>query len=375
MSYQSVTCTKLSVILPKRLLLAIESIVMYMLMAKPRCLFRTLAMIFFGAACFCCPGVCPGQETDHLRSLHQKAISDGVAAWGHWGARPDDFTEWQTHTNRLVPVYTFGANLDQLDGPNSAYRNPNKLTRIYGRVPMGTLYPEAEYFDQTDIYKLQVAAMVSGEKYIIMVIFDGMDWQTTQTTSIYRSGRVAYTEGRGTGLAFQNYDRVETDFGFMVTSPHNDRTEINVDKQIATLSDVTPQEAYHPFQGGTTPWARPGELAYLEGKGERWVHPYTDSASSGTAMMSGAKTYSKAINMDRSGSGVTPMSRHLQESREYGVGVVTSVPFCHATPATAYAQNVTHDDYQDLARDLFGLSSASHADDVKAATHLMYPKS
>ena len=334
-----------------------------MLIATPKYFVGELAFIGVFAACAWFPTLSTGQEADHLRDLQQRAIKDGVAAWGHWGARPDDFTEWQTHTNRLIPVYTFGANLDQLDGPNSAYRSPNKLTSIYGRVPVGTLYPEAEYFDQTDIYRLQVAAMVSGKKYIILVIFDGMDWQTTQAAAIYRSGKVAYMEGRGTGLAFQDYDGAETDFGFMVTSPHNDRTEINVDKQIATLSNVTPQGGYHPFQGGVTPWARPGELAYLEGKGERWVHPFTDSASSGTAMMSGVKTYNKAINIDRNGSGVTPMSRHLQESRGYAVGVVTSVPFCHATPATAYAQNVTRDDYQDLARDLLGLPSVTHPND------------
>ena len=169
-----------------------------MLKASPKYFIAELALFGVCAACSCFPAVCMGQQADHLRDLQHKAIEDGVATWGHWGARPDNFTEWQTHTNRLIPVYTFGANLDQLDGPNSAYRSPNRLTSIYGRVPVGTLYPEAEYFDQTDIYKLQVAAMVAGKKYIILVIFDGMDWQTTQAAAIYRSGKVAYLEGRGT---------------------------------------------------------------------------------------------------------------------------------------------------------------------------------
>ena len=123
-----------------------------MLRATPKYFMGELAFIVVCAACTCFPTLSTGQEIDHLRDLQQRAIKDGVAAWGHWGARPDDFTEWGTHTNRLIPVYTFGANLDQLDGPNSAYRSPSKLSQIYGRVPVGTLYPEAEYFDQTNIY-------------------------------------------------------------------------------------------------------------------------------------------------------------------------------------------------------------------------------
>jgi len=39
---------------------------------------------------------------------------------------------------------------------------------------------------------------------------------------------------------------------------------------------------------------------------------------------------------------------------------VTSVPFNHATPAAAYAHNVSRNDYQDLARDMLGLRSISH---------------
>jgi alkaline phosphatase len=40
--------------------------------------------------------------------------------------------------------------------------------------------------------------------------------------------------------------------------------------------------------------------------------------------------------------------------------VVTSVPISHATPASAYSNNVTRNDYQDLTRDLLGLPSIAH---------------
>ena len=70
-------------------------------------------------------------------------------------------------------------------------------------MPDDALHPEAEYFDQTDIGQLQRAALAAGKKYVVLIVFDGMDWQTTQAAAIYKSGKVGYAEGRGTGCAFR----------------------------------------------------------------------------------------------------------------------------------------------------------------------------
>jgi alkaline phosphatase len=76
-------------------------------------------------------------------------------------------------------------------------------------------------------------------------------------------------------------------------------------------------------------------------------------------MCSGIKTYNAAINVAIDSKQVQPLARDLQE-QGFGVGVVTSVPISHATPAAAYANNVERDDYQDLTRDLLGLPSIAH---------------
>jgi alkaline phosphatase len=76
-------------------------------------------------------------------------------------------------------------------------------------------------------------------------------------------------------------------------------------------------------------------------------------------MMAGIKTFDSAINVDPNGNEVVPIGRELQE-QGYKVGIVTSVPFPHATPACAYANNVSRDDYQDISRDLLGLPSKVH---------------
>ena len=91
-------------------------------------------------------------------------------------------------------------------------------------------------------------------------------------------------------------------------------------------------------------------------------HPYTDSAASAASFCSGIKTYNDAINVDVNGGHAESIARTLQQ-RGYAVGAVSSVPASHATPACSYANNVSRDDYQDIARDLVGLPSIAHRTD------------
>ena len=281
---------------------------------------------------------------DHIRSLQVEAFSVGQANWGHWGPRPDLYSSWNSHTNRLIPVYTFGATLESYRGTKSPYRNRNRLLEIYGRVPEGTLNPEANYFDNTQIYDLQRRAVKAGKKYIFLVIFDGMDWHTTRSASIYNSRGKIYQSGRGTGLSFQDYTGTVTDYGYMVTAPHNNGTAPNPDTQTISSAGGTASGGYHSILGGAAPWDRPLRPLYLTGTLPGWPHPYTDSAAAATAMTCGTKTYNKAINMTVYGTATTPLARLLQSKYGFATGVVTSVPISHATPACAYANNVTRQD-------------------------------
>jgi len=299
---------------------------------------------------------------DHVRELQTKAIAEKHADWGHWGYREETYAGWTRHSNRLIPIYTFGLSLDAVAGGNSAYRDPVRLHQLYGRLPEATHNPSAEYFDQTDVYALQKSAVAAGKKYIVLVIFDGMDWQTTWAAAIHASGHVGYREGRGAGLAFQDYRGTATDFGFFVTSPHNDGTEFDVDAQIVKTPGGKLRGGYDPTLGGPTPWTRGDDPTYLMGESEIRKQAVTDSASSATSMTSGIKTYNDAINVDAEGRQVVPLARELQ-ARSFAVGVVTSVPISHATPACAYANNVSRDDFQDLTRDLVGLASVAHRDE------------
>ena len=315
--------------------------------------------LLLGLALLVLQAAATASGADHIRDLQVRAFDVGQAAWGHWGPRPDLYNSWHSHTNRLIPVYTFGGDLKPYRDAKSLYRKPERLLKLYGRVPKGTLNPNANYFDQTQLYDLQRSAVADGKKYIFLVIFDGMDWHTSRAAAIYRSG-VSYQQGRGAGLSFQDYRGAKTDFGYMVTAPHNIGTLVDPDAQTLSVAGGTSSGGYHPLLGGDAPWSRPFEAAYLTGAYASWTHPWTDSAAAATSMNSGIKTYNAAVNTTVYGTHVVPLARQLQADNGFSVGAVTSVPISHATPACSYANNISRRDYQDLTRDMLGLASISH---------------
>ncbi len=205
---------------------------------------KILSQVAFIA--FCGNLACAG---DHIADLQKQAKLDGKACFGHWGVEPDNYFQWTTHSNRLIPVYTFGTgraegavNLNHYMGKNSPYRSETQVRRIYGRLPERTVNENATWMDQTNIADIQRAAAAAGKKYIFLVVFDGMDWNTTQAAAIHNQQAVTYTEGKGSGTHFQTYEADGTaQFGFMVTSPHNDGTTFDVDAQTVTNPAAFPR--------------------------------------------------------------------------------------------------------------------------------------
>ena len=304
---------------------------------------------------------------DYLRAMQFEAVESKKAEWIHWGDNEAVFSNWTYHSNRLIPVYSFGLKLDSVAGANSIYRNGEKLKQIYDRIPDQSVNSKADYFDQTDIYRLQKNALAEGgtHKNLILIVFDGMDWQTTQAASIYKHKQVLYTKGRGTGLSFLDFGVKNelSDYGYMVTSPHNNGTNPDVNGQVVRDERSGKLGGYSAPLGGFHPWSKASSVTYLLGKLRSLPDVVTDSAASATSMNSGIKTYNGSINVDPDGKPVISLARQLQ-SRGKAVGVVSSVPFSHATPACAYANNVTRNDYQDISRDLLGLKSVAHRDNA-----------
>src|SRR5258707_1851613 len=153
---------------------------------------RWLAWVLSLSLLSCCATTAVFADGDFVRDLQTRAIERGQSPLGHWGPQSDNYVGWKNHTNRLIPVYTYGTSgagtgieLSSYSGANSAYRSDKAVRRIYGRVPTNTVNAEADYLDQTDLASLQRAGIAGGKKYVFLVIFDGMDWQTTWAAAIY----------------------------------------------------------------------------------------------------------------------------------------------------------------------------------------------
>ncbi len=322
----------------------------------------------------------PACAEDRLRDLQDAAIKSKdqkVARAYHFGSQgPNDaFSNHGSHSNRMVPVYVFGrkADLGSVTGSNSRYRTAEGVKPLYGVVPPNTVNPEADYADQSDLYKVQKDAVDRGAKYIFTVWFDGLDWDTTRAAAIVQAGKVAYNEGKGNGLVFQDYGADgSAQFGFVVTSPTHDKNTPDVDAQTVTIPANSMGGGYDALIAGPTPWT-PGPLfdkarGYLKGQSAnpvdkagveavgRVLHAYTDSSQSAGEYATGVKAYNNGVNVTDENRFVPTLFAALQTSG-WKLGTVTSVPFDHVSPAAMYAHNVHRDDYQDLGRDMLGLPS------------------
>ncbi|HKM56176.1 MAG TPA: alkaline phosphatase [Isosphaeraceae bacterium] len=317
------------------------------------------------------------QSTDLLKDLQTQYVATSKEKKPrvyHFGSQGPvgEFANHHNHSNRLVPVYIFGrkADLGAVTGENSRYRNAEKIKEAYGVVPPNTVNPRAVYADQSDLYRVQKEAIARGVKHVFIVWFDGLDWPTTQAAVVLKTGKV-YTEGKGSGLFFQDYTGSGVaQYGFVVTSPTHDRSNQDIDRQVVTIPADSLRGGYDAQIAGPNPWT-PGPLAsqapgYLKGQcadaedragvesAGRVLHAFTDSSQSAGELVSGVKSYNSGLNIADDSRLVTTLFHELQD-QGWKVGTVTSVPFCHASPAGMYAQNVERYDYQDIARAMLGL--------------------
>jgi alkaline phosphatase len=314
-----------------------------------------------------------GDRLKELQAAYVAGAGQKMSRAYHFGSQgPGDvFSNHTSHTNRLVPVYLFGrkADLDSVMGPNSRYRDADQVKALYGFLPENTVNPRAVYADQSDLYRVQKEAVARGVKHLFIVWFDGLDWPTTQAAAIVKTGKV-YTEGKGSGLIFQDYEAGGTaQYGFVVTSPTHDRNTPDVDAQTVVIPPESLGGGYDARIAGPNPWTLgplgPKALGYLKGSSANEadragvkavggvLHAYTDSSQSAAEIVSGVKSYNNGVNVTDDGRLVRTLFHQLQE-QGWKLGTVTSVPFDHVSPAAMYAQNVDRDDYQDLAREMLG---------------------
>ena len=97
----------------------------------------------------------------------------------------------------------------------------------------------------------------------------------------------------------------------------------------------------------------------------------TDSAAAATAMATGVKTNDNTVSLSPDGTRLTSIIE-LAESFGKKTGSVTSVTFCHATPASFLAHAKSRYEYEDIARQII---RESPADVVMGCGHPLYDRS
>ena len=79
--------------------------------------------------------------------------------------------------------------------------------------------------------------------------------------------------------------------------------------------------------------------------------PITDSAAAGTALATGVKTKNSMVGVGPDTVAVESVSHELKRKLGYGVGIVTSVCYDDATPATHFAHQANRKMYEEINRD------------------------
>jgi len=116
-------------------------------------------------------------------------------------------------------------------------------------------------------------------------------------------------------------------------------------------SSFDPLLGYDPARGGEEPWPLgPDARAYL-------LRAATDSASAATAIATGLKTENGNIAWargDPSGGALVTIAESARSRLGSAVGIVSTVPFNHATPAAFAAHSPRRDAYAGIAAEILG---------------------
>lgn len=161
-------------------------------------------------------------------------------------------------------------------------------------------------------------------KNVIVMIGDGMGFNQLDVAGRYRHGTSAAQV------------RVDASTGAITRAASTQVPELAAADVKLALRSTQEGGSYDPAQA----WSSFGYV----------LKNPTDSAAAATAMATGVKTYNAAI-------GVGPDGKPRQNLSELAIatgrsaGVVTSVPFSHATPAGFSAHDTDRDNYKAIARD------------------------
>lgn len=178
-------------------------------------------------------------------------------------------------------------------------------------------------------------------KHIILFIGDGMSIENEIAGSRYIYGKdfdmVWNSFPCRTWVSTWDVNTYNTFAGFFA-EPLYDETTFN------------PVAGYAPQYGGIAPYPidATGSETYLKSAA-------TDSASAATAIATGVKTDSGNISWrreDPDDGAITTIPETLRATKNFSIGIISSVPFSHATPAAFVSHNKDRGNYAAIAEEI-----------------------
>lgn len=179
---------------------------------------------------------------------------------------------------------------------------------------------------------------------VIVMIGDGMGYNHVVSTNLYETGQSRFiTEGESGDVTEQDGESVQVYEDFNLVGMATD-----------SLSSVEAGYGYDP------------EAAWNDFNWTKNVP--TDSAAAGSAMATGTKIYNGALNIDADGNELQTISELAHETGR-SAGVVSSVQYSHATPASYAVANESRNNYLEIGDSML---NAEYLDVVMGAGHPMY---
>lgn len=189
---------------------------------------------------------------------------------------------------------------------------------------------------------LQAPAEPQSAKHIILFIGDGMQLENEIATS-------RYLFGQDTALSYHCLPYRGNVATWDVTTYNHWARERGLPAYDPAM--IEPKNGYDPDKGGSEPYP----LETKEIDQQYLTSAATDSASAATAWATGWKTDSGNIAWlpdDPAEGALRTIAEILRDRLGYAIGVVSTVPFSHATPAAHVSHNVSRDNYYEIAAEI-----------------------
>jgi len=189
---------------------------------------------------------------------------------------------------------------------------------------------------------LPLALQAQQVKHIILFIGDGMQLEA-------EIGASRYLFGEDFALSFHKlpYQGVVATWDVTTYNKHAQAER----KPAYDPSAIVPSLGYDPLRGGLLPFPLQSsgfDSAYL-------LAAATDSASAATAWATGYKTDDGNISWlpgDPPNGALPTIAEILRRERGFSIGVASTVPFSHATPAAHVSHNTSRENYHAISEEI-----------------------